>query len=74
MRVHVAYEQDGSIVALAEIEENPTGGIACRPVPGDGQAVAEADVPEEFTELPLSHLLKSLRASAGPEGVKLVSA
>ncbi|MFE7316533.1 hypothetical protein ACFU7T_26080 [Streptomyces sp. NPDC057555] len=73
MRVHVAYEQDGSIVALAEIEENPTGGIACRPLPGDGQSVAEAEVPREFTDLPLSQLLKNLRVSERPEGVQLIS-
>ncbi|MEU7181783.1 MULTISPECIES: hypothetical protein [Streptomyces] len=73
MRVHVAYERDGSIVALAEIEENPTGGVACRPLPGDGQTVAEADVPGEFTDLPLSQLLSSLRVSEGSEGVLLIS-
>ncbi|MGW1074844.1 hypothetical protein [Streptomyces sp. NPDC002537] len=73
MRVYAAYKQDGTILALAKIEENPTGGIACRPVPGDGRLVAEVAVPEQFADRPLSHLLKSLRVTEGPEGVRLTS-
>ncbi|MFJ6573392.1 hypothetical protein ACIQNU_38870 [Streptomyces sp. NPDC091292] len=70
MRLHVAYESDGHIVAL--VEPSDEGRIAVRPLPGDGREVAELEVPDDYAELPLSALRHRLRVATGPQGPALV--
>ncbi|MFJ8312215.1 MULTISPECIES: hypothetical protein [unclassified Streptomyces] len=66
MRVQVAYDQHGRIIALADVDSS--GGVSVRPLPMDGREVTEIEVPDEYTDLPLSGLYARLRLEVGPEG------
>ncbi|KRV48636.1 hypothetical protein AQ490_24170 [Wenjunlia vitaminophila] len=68
MRVHVAHEPDGRVVALAE-SDSGDGGLSVRLLPMDGREVTEIDVPEEFAGLSLSELHARLRMEPGPSGM-----
>ncbi|MFD9816940.1 hypothetical protein [Streptomyces sp. NPDC059080] len=71
MRVHVAYERDGLIVALTDVGDQG-GGISAHPLPMDGREVAEVDVPDEHANLSLSELAKRLRVDVEATQPRLV--
>ncbi|WP_329563131.1 hypothetical protein [Kitasatospora sp. NBC_01266] len=73
MRVHVAYEQDGRIVALAEIEDQPAGNMVIRPVAGGGRSVVEAEVPTEYADFSLAGLIDRLRVDTGAATPTLIA-
>lgn len=66
MRIHVVYEPDGKIIALADLDTQ--GGIGVRPLAQEGHEFTRIDVPDAYTGLPLSGLYERLRLEIRPEG------
>ncbi|MFI5617986.1 hypothetical protein [Streptomyces sp. NPDC051567] len=66
MRVHVVYERDGKIVALADVDSE--GGVGVRPLAQEGREFTQIDVPDAYAGLPLSGLYERLRLEVGTEG------
>ncbi|MBZ4318374.1 hypothetical protein [Streptomyces huiliensis] len=69
MRVHASFDENGDIIALAEIVEEGDDRVGVRPVPGEDRKVAEFAVPDECVGKPLAELAARYRvedASGGP--------
>ncbi|MFI0737459.1 hypothetical protein ACH4PU_04985 [Streptomyces sp. NPDC021100] len=69
MRVHAVFDENGDILALAEVVEEGDDRIGVRPVPGDDRKTAEFAVPDECVGKPLATLADRYRvedASGGP--------
>ncbi|MFH8972459.1 hypothetical protein [Streptomyces sp. NPDC017890] len=68
MRVHAEFQEDGTIVALAEIIEEGDDRIGIRLHPSDGRKVAEFVVPPEYVDKPFSELVAQYRVREVPDG------
>jgi len=62
MKLYVAHNEQGVIVAAAEVGRKGTGD---QPVAKPGISVAEFDVPNEFADKKLSEYLHSLQVDVG---------
>ncbi|HET9380813.1 MAG TPA: hypothetical protein VFP69_08280 [Streptomyces sp.] len=59
--MHAEFQEDGTIVALAEIIEEGDDRLGVRLRPGDGRRVAELSVPAEYVDRPFSELVAQYR-------------
>ncbi|MEW1699152.1 hypothetical protein ACIQCR_11075 [Streptomyces sp. NPDC093249] len=66
MRVHVVYERDGKVIALADVDSE--GGVEVRPLAREGLEFTQIEVPDAYAALPLSGLYARLRLEVGTEG------
>lgn len=71
MRVHAAFDEDGRIIALAEIVAEGDGRLGVRLVPGEDRTLAELTVPCECIGEPLAELAARYRVEDGPNGPRL---
>ena len=61
MRVHVVYDGQGNIVSITESPIAGAGQNSSQPLAGEGQTVAELDVPAEQSHLSLHGIAQRLR-------------
>jgi hypothetical protein len=78
MKRHVVFDKHGNIVSAGYLDRpapeaydylTPRFG----PVAGDGQTVAELEVPEEYAKLPLTDLVERLQVDVRAERPTLIA-
>ncbi|MGK5641280.1 hypothetical protein ACSNOK_23630 [Streptomyces sp. URMC 126] len=71
MRVHAAFDENGEILALAEIVEEGDDRVGVRLVPGDDREVADFTVPDDCAGKPFSELVARYRVDRGSKEPRL---
>ncbi|KUM96752.1 hypothetical protein AQI88_09610 [Streptomyces cellostaticus] len=72
MRVQAAFDEDGHIIALAEIVAEGDDRLGVRLVPCADRKLAELTVPGECVGEPLAELAARYRVEDAPEGARLI--
>ena len=75
MRLHVVYDAKGSIAALGHINPDADAFDAPRSGPraGDGQSVAEVELPDEYKGLTLAEVHDRFRVDVKAHHPRLVT-
>ena len=75
MRVHVLYDKQGNVISAGVPLplSHDFRGPAFGPEPGEGQQVAELELPEEYAQTQLIHFADKLKVDVQSKVHKLVA-